>query len=219
MKRAVAGSRVRVVSAAVLALLLTLSATWALTGGDDAGSRAEAQEAAADPDAGGAATDDAWLEPDPERELENLSPGERRASKAAQENAGDFVRRSTPGKPSGWRQLRSETVGAARGEIEAMRQSYADEGLTLVGRPRVVSTELRSIDDESEPRTVVLDVCIDASDVDVLDSNGESVGDRLYRPDAPVLHVYELRQADGEWLISRHAIPADSTCEKKTEES
>lgn len=198
----------------MLALVLAVSAIWWLADGGDQSSRAEAQSAAADPAAG-----ESWLEPDPEQELEDLSAPEKRASKAARNDAGDFVERSTPGKPAGWRQLRGEAVGAARGEIEAMRQSYADEGLTLVGRPRVVSTTLRSIDAKSSPATVVLDVCIDASGVDVLDQNGQSVGDRLYRPKAPVLHVYQLREVDGEWRVSRHAIPADSTCDQKTDNS
>ena len=161
---------------------------------------------------------DEWLEPADDEQLEDLSPEERGAKKAATGDVAEFVAKTAPGGNAQWKRLEASAIGAARGEVEAQRQSYADEGLTMVGRPRVVKTSVRSIDASSSPRTVVLDVCIDSSKVDVLDQNGRSVGERLYRPDGAVLHVYELTEGDGGWQVSRHAIPADSTCDKGTED-
>jgi hypothetical protein len=72
--------------------------------------------------------------------------------------------------------------------------------------------KVQSIDLAASPPTAMLEVCIDTSDLDVLDANGESVADQLYRPDHPVMHLYGAVYLDGLWRLSTHQIPDGATC-------
>ncbi|MCE0486012.1 hypothetical protein [Ornithinimicrobium sediminis] len=102
--------------------------------------------------------------------------------------------------------------GWVRGELEAMALERSHDGMTQVGEAHVVSVEATEVDLEADPPRLVLNVCLDTSDIDVLDASGQSMGDLMYQPDHPVLHVYGAEFEDGRWRVTTHDIPASSTC-------
>ena len=105
--------------------------------------------------------------------------------------------------------LDAVTTGFVQGELEALAAERKEQGFRQVGASRVVSTSVRSVDLDATPATIVLNACIDSSDVDVLDENGNSLKESLYNPGHPVLHVYSAVRIDGAWKMSTHDIPDD----------
>ena len=103
-------------------------------------------------------------------------------------------------------------TGFVRGELQALAVERKQLGYTQVGAAEVTSVAVRSIDLTSAPPTALLEVCIDTSGLDVLDSAGKSVGDQLYQPGHPVLHLYGAVFTDGVWRISTHEIPDVASC-------
>ncbi len=108
--------------------------------------------------------------------------------------------------------LDAVAVGFVKGEVEALALERSKMGYTQVGQARITSTTVDSIDLAAAPPTAQLSVCIDTSDIDVLDANGDSVADQLYRPGHPVLNRYGLVYTDGLWRVSTHDIPDGATC-------
>jgi len=108
--------------------------------------------------------------------------------------------------------IESVATGFVEGEIQALAIEREKMGYTQVGEATVTSVNVRSIDLAAAPPTAVLEVCIDTSDLDLLDANGDSVADQLYRPGHPVLHLYGAVYLDGLWRVSTHEIPDGATC-------
>lgn len=108
--------------------------------------------------------------------------------------------------------LEAVATGFVAGEIEALASERKHMGYTQVGEATVTSVNVRSIDLAADPPAALLEVCIDTSDLDVLDPNGDSVADQLYRPDHPVMHLYGAVFLDGIWKVSTHEIPDGASC-------
>jgi hypothetical protein len=108
--------------------------------------------------------------------------------------------------------IESVATGFVEGEIQALASERKHMGYTQVGEATVTSVNVRSIDLAANPPTALLEVCIDTSDLDVLDPNGDSVADQLYRPDHPVMHLYGAVFMDGIWKVSTHEIPDGASC-------
>lgn len=102
--------------------------------------------------------------------------------------------------------------GFVWGELQALATERERMGYKQIGKAVITSTTTRSIDLAASPPTVVLDVCVDASGIDVVDANGASVGDLLYRSDTPTLNVYGAQYIDGLWKITTHDIPDSAPC-------
>ncbi|MFC0682447.1 hypothetical protein ACFFGH_31845 [Lysobacter korlensis] len=107
-----------------------------------------------------------------------------------------------------------ETIAAGfvRGELEALAAERAEEGLKQVGDAKVASVDIAKADLESDPATMTIEVCIDVSDIDVVDAGGNSLKDSLYNPGHPVLHLYGVEHIDGVWKLTTHEIPEDARC-------
>lgn len=108
--------------------------------------------------------------------------------------------------------IESVATGFVAGEVQALALEREQLGYTQVGEATVTSAEVRSLDLAADPPTALLEVCIDTSDLDVLDPNGDSVADQLYRPDHPVMHLYGAVYTDGLWRVSTHEIPDGASC-------
>ncbi|WP_173923445.1 hypothetical protein [Agromyces sp. Marseille-P2726] len=112
----------------------------------------------------------------------------------------------------GFEGIESVATGFVEGEVQALAIEREHLGYTQTGEATVTSVDVQSIDLAASPPTAVLEVCIDTSDLDVLDANGESVADQLYRPGHPVVHLYGAVYVDGLWRLSTHEIPDGATC-------
>lgn len=108
--------------------------------------------------------------------------------------------------------LEGVAVGFVAGEIQALSDEREHLGYKQIGEASVTSVNVRSMDLSAAPPTATLEVCIDTSELDVVDSNGASVADQLYQPDHPVLHLYGAVFTDGLWRVSTHEIPDGATC-------
>jgi hypothetical protein len=108
--------------------------------------------------------------------------------------------------------IESVATGFVEGELQALASERKHMGYTQVGEATVASVNVRSIELAANPPTALLEVCIDSSDLDVLDPNGDSVADQLYRPDHPVMHLYGAVFMDGIWKVSTHEIPDGASC-------
>lgn len=112
----------------------------------------------------------------------------------------------------GFEGIESIATGFVEGELQALAIEREKMGYRQVGEASVSSVAVRDIDLTASPPVALLEVCIDTSDLDVVDSNGTSVADQLYRPDRPVLHLYGAVFTDGLWRLSTHEIPDGATC-------
>jgi hypothetical protein len=100
--------------------------------------------------------------------------------------------------------------GAALGAVRAQALEYVENGWTQVGAPRVVSAEVASVDAEADPPTVQVLVCLDHSDVDVLDAEGVSMVDAS--ADARVLQLWTLEEQDGRWTLVQQGFTDETRC-------
>lgn len=103
-------------------------------------------------------------------------------------------------------------TGFAEGELQSLATERRQQGYTQVGEAQVTSVSTQSMDLSASPPSITLAVCIDSSDIDVLDANGTSLKGLLYQAPGPVLNIYGAVFIDGAWRISTHEIPVDSTC-------
>lgn len=108
--------------------------------------------------------------------------------------------------------LADYTTGFVQGEVEAMAAERESLGYTQVGAAVITSIEVRKARLDATTPRITLDVCIDSSGIDVLDSTGASLKASLYDPGHPVLNRYGAEYRDGAWKISTHEIPENGHC-------
>ncbi|GAB3122186.1 hypothetical protein [Glaciibacter psychrotolerans] len=104
--------------------------------------------------------------------------------------------------------LDSIAAGFVWGEMQALATQRQQEGLKQIGDAKITRTTVSSVDLSASPPTIVFDVCIDTSSIDVVDQNGESLKDQLYSSSTPTLNVYGAQFLDGLWKLVTHDIPA-----------
>jgi len=103
-------------------------------------------------------------------------------------------------------------TGFVLGELESSAREQFDLGYRQVGEARVTQTTASDVDLSVDPQTMTLTVCVDVSDIDVLDETGKSLKASLYDPGRPVKHVYGAVFEDGVWKLATHQIPDDQDC-------
>lgn len=108
--------------------------------------------------------------------------------------------------------LQNIAAGFVWGELQALATERAQLGYRQVGEATIRSVTARAVDLEASPPTVVLDVCVDATGVDIVDANGQSLRGLLYDPGSPTLNVYGAQYLDGLWKIATHEIPDSAPC-------
>jgi hypothetical protein len=95
-------------------------------------------------------------------------------------------------------------------DLENRHIAFGDQGLHQTGTTTLVSVEFLDVDLTNKPKatpptipTVLFTVCYDTSDLDVLDSNGNSArpSDIDYRGVAR-FHVSDYEYPHGPWLVS-----------------
>jgi len=109
-------------------------------------------------------------------------------------------------------------TGFVLGEMRAMAQQQQALGHRQVGAASVTSVDVVKRDLKASPPTMVLAVCVDVSDIDVLDSNDRSLKDALYNPGHPVKHLYGAVFTGEVWKVSTHEIPIKQDCTAPTAE-
>jgi len=103
-------------------------------------------------------------------------------------------------------------TGFALGELQAMAREQFDLGYRQIGDAVVTGVTASAVDLTTAPATMTLTVCVDVSDVDVLDAAGNSLKASLYNPSRPVKHIYGAQFTDGVWKIATHDIPDEQDC-------
>lgn len=102
--------------------------------------------------------------------------------------------------------------GFVLGELQALAAERQALGYKQVGEAKVTDVTVSAVDLNATPPTMNLTVCVDTSDVDVIDENGKSLKDRMYTPDHPVQHIYGAQFLSGVWKLVTHEIPEKGTC-------
>lgn len=144
----------------------------------------------------------------------STDPDEVTAGKPADSLAEPFVEASSEALavPSGLDPDTAVTVSSdsALAALMASVAEYQERDWAQVGSPSVVSTQVRSIDRDTEQPTAVLEVCLDYTSVDIVDANGDSVRD----PDAAprVLTLFDMQFVDGRWVLVSQTFSDDITC-------
>jgi hypothetical protein len=125
--------------------------------------------------------------------------------------------------PASAESLSSVTISRALSVWQNEYQSWRDDGRRQVGEPqRILEVDVQSVDlDNSDPEqgvvpTVIVDICYDVSDVEVVDEKGNSV----VQPDRPDrgwerLYVanYEYEDdPDGAWRVADGETLERQTC-------
>ncbi|MBG6238873.1 hypothetical protein IWX78_001845 [Mycetocola sp. CAN_C7] len=108
----------------------------------------------------------------------------------------------------------AETVAAGfvLGELQALAAERKSLGYKQVGDAEITEVTVGAVDLTASPPTMTLTVCVDTSDVDVVDESGTSLKDRMYTPGHPVQHTYGAQFLNGLWKIVTHEIPEKGTC-------
>ena len=109
-----------------------------------------------------------------------------------------------------WDAVVSATGGDLLADLEASVLEYTENGWTQEGSPELVDSALLEVDDEAEPPTARVEVCLDYAQVTRLDANGESLTD----PDAEqrVRSVYAMEFVDGRWVAVAQTFEDDISC-------
>lgn len=119
------------------------------------------------------------------------------------------VARRADGQISG---LDDIATGFVLGEIQALSVEREHLELTQNGEAQVVSIEPISSDLDAEPPQMMLSVCVDVSEIELVDGAGNPQNDLLYNPGRPVRHLYGADFVDDVWKLSTHQIPDEQDC-------
>lgn len=108
--------------------------------------------------------------------------------------------------------IESIATGWVLGELQSKAREQYDLGYQQTGEAEVTSITTTALDLTSTPATIILKVCIDVSDIDVIDGAGNSLKASLYNPGHPVAHLYGAVFEDDMWKISTHDFPDVQDC-------
>lgn len=99
--------------------------------------------------------------------------------------------------------------GPARDELRALIDEFDANGWSQHGAPEVVSSRVVSVE-EGSPAAIVMEVCLDHSDVEIVDDAGVSQVDET----APLraLNIFTLHQTDGRWAVYERTFPVVTEC-------
>lgn len=125
------------------------------------------------------------------------------------ERAAEVLTTLDPTKEPDDTDLEQVAGGAYLAAVRAAAAEYTDLGWRQTGTPRVDSLEIVEEDLTGTPPTVVAEVCIDSSEVDVLDEGGSLRG--AGTPDRS-LNLLTFELTDGTWRVVTQSFPADPDC-------
>lgn len=115
--------------------------------------------------------------------------------------------RQDPSQPL---ELEQVATGTALEDLQIQVDELTTGGLVQVGAPTVVSSEITESDPDGDPPTATVLVCLDYSDVDVVNASGESAKDDTAVQRVPTL--LELVLEDGSWLVQNRTFPSEASC-------
>jgi hypothetical protein len=113
-------------------------------------------------------------------------------------------------EPAGLDAASAVATGAALAEIEAQLLEFEVQGWSLKGEPRFEDVTVLTSDLDGTPPTAAVSVCVDSTDVRLLQSDGSPVAS----VDGPrrAVNIYTLAFEDGAWRVLDHTFPDDPTC-------
>ncbi|MCC2314576.1 hypothetical protein [Cellulomonas xiejunii] len=107
-------------------------------------------------------------------------------------------------------ELATVATGDHLASLRADVEQFAAEGLTQAGQARVEAVEVVEQDVTATPPTVTARLCIDSSEVQVLDENGTNLRGAGTPPRS--LNVIRLVEEDGTWKVAHQAFADDPAC-------
>lgn len=101
-------------------------------------------------------------------------------------------------------------TGTVLGELEATATEFGVNGWRQEGVAIVVSIDVVATDLQADPPSFEVEVCLDSSEVRILDADGNSLID----PEAArrSVNVYGIENSDGVWRLARHNFAEDPDC-------
>lgn len=101
-------------------------------------------------------------------------------------------------------------AGPAQEQLRAALAEFADNGWVQEGAPSIVSSSVESIDPDADPPTAEVEVCLDHSGVDIVDTSGTSVVD----PNAEqrILTTFTMHYLDDRWVLYQQSFDDDTEC-------
>ncbi|WP_154402142.1 hypothetical protein [Ornithinimicrobium cavernae] len=107
-------------------------------------------------------------------------------------------------------QVVTVTDGPAEGQLLASIAEFESNGWSQKGTPQVISSTVQSVDLDNVPPTVVLDVCLDHSGVDIVDDAGASMVDPA--ADKRVLTTFTMHYLGDRWVLHEQSFPVEVEC-------
>ena len=104
---------------------------------------------------------------------------------------------------------KSATKGALSSVTTALAELQANHW-RQVGKPHVVKQHVVSYDGTRRPPRMKLAVCVDTSDVKVVDKSGTTVPNSVNTD--RTWNLYTLIKHSGEWLVADQSFPDDPSC-------
>lgn len=101
-------------------------------------------------------------------------------------------------------------TGDALKDVEANAVALQESGLTQVGKPVIVSTEVTKLDESTAPPSATVSVCLDYSKVDMRAPDGTTVKDSSVKQ--RVATIMTLVEVKGSWLVSDRTFPDSPNC-------
>lgn len=209
--------RSRAVAAVVVVLVvlaLGLGGLLALQGGDDTTPDATPPTTSTTSTADGSASAEPSVEPQPVPEpAPDTSPGEETGNdRAAKRLIGPFVAADAAAREDPAQPLTLEQVatGSALEDLRAQVAELATSGVSQVGTPEVVRARVVSERPRADPPTATVRACLDYTNVDFVNPDGDSIKN----PDAAqrVAVILVLEQRSRAWLVAERGYPANPTC-------
>lgn len=121
--------------------------------------------------------------------------------------AAESASRSDPSRPVVYADV---ATGTALKDLEAQALEFMENGLVQVGLPEIVSATILDVDEDADPAEMQILACLDYSDVEVVDANGDSAKS----DDAPqrIPTLLTLLKEDEHWLVGYRSFPDDASC-------
>lgn len=119
---------------------------------------------------------------------------------------------SALGSPSqvDWRSVVSVADGNVLDSIESAVLEYSQNGWTQVGTPSLVSAEVLDLEDGDDGPVARVEVCLDHSEVDVLDGDGVSLIDR--DSDMRARSILTMHFRDERWVATQQDFTDELAC-------
>jgi hypothetical protein len=102
-------------------------------------------------------------------------------------------------------------TGAALDEIESRLLEFEVQEWTLRGDTRLEDVTVLESDLDGTPPTATVSVCVDSSDVELLNTDGSAVP-KVEGVSRRAINIYTLAFADDAWRVLDHTFPDDPTC-------